>query len=135
MKNILLIIAAIFTFNTVLAQDINQVMDEITIIIKAKNEQELSRYLAPRVEITINDIPKEYTKVQALNTLIKFLNPLQINSYDIVHLSSVDENSKYAITKLVTQNKTYSSSVFIDKIKDKYLIREIHFKDEVSKRN
>jgi len=135
MKNILLIIAAIFTFNTVLAQDINQVMDEITIIIKAKNEQELSRYLAPRVEITMNDIPKEYTKVQALNTLIKFLNPLQINSYDIVHLSSVDENSKYAITKLVTQNKTYSSSVFIDKIKDKYLIREIHFKDEVSKRN
>ena len=70
MKNILLIIAAIFTFNTVLAQDINQVMDEITIIIKAKNEQELSRYLAPRVEITMNDIPKEYTKVQALNTLI-----------------------------------------------------------------
>ena len=135
MKNILLIIAAIFTFNTLLAQDINQVMDEITIIIKAKNEQELSRYLAPRVEITMNDIPKEYTKVQALNTLIKFLNPLQINSYDIVHLSSVDENSKYAITKLVTQNKTYSSSVFIDKIKDKYLIREIHFKDEVSKRN
>jgi len=135
MKNILLIIAAIFTFNTVLAQDINQVMDEITIIIKAKNEQELSRYLAPRVEITMNDIPKEYTKVQALNTLIKFLNPLQIISYDIVHLSSVDENSKYAITKLVTQNKTYSSSVFIDKIKDKYLIREIHFKDEVSKRN
>ena len=135
MKNILLIIAAIFTFNTVLAQDINQVMDEITIIIKAKNEQELSRYLAPRVEITMNDIPKEYTKVQALNTLIKFLNPLQINSYDIVQLSSVDENSKYAITKLVTQNKTYSSSVFIDKIKDKYLIREIHFKDEVSKRN
>ena len=83
------------------------------------------------VEITLNDVPKEHTKVQALDVLVKFLKDLDITSYDIVHISEVDKESQYVITKLVTKNKTYSSSFFITKIKGKHLIREINFKYEV----
>jgi uncharacterized protein YpuA (DUF1002 family) len=131
MRKIIISICFLFAINIVVGQEAVQIIDEIAIIIKAKNEQELSRHLAPHVEITLNDVPKEHTKVQALDVLVKFLKDLDITSYDIVHISEVDKESQYVITKLVTKNKTYSSSFFITKIKGKHLIREINFKDEV----
>lgn len=132
MRKIIISIYFLFAINIVVGQEAVQIIDEIAIIIKAKNEEELSRYLAPHVEITLNDVPKERTKVQALDVLVKFLKDLDIISYDIVHVSEVDKESQYVITKLVTKYKTYSSSFFITKIKGKHLIREINFKDEVS---
>ena len=131
MRKIIISICFLFAINILVGQEAVQIIDEIAIIIKAKNEQELSRHLATHVEITLNDVPKEHTKVQALDVLVKFLKDLDITSYDIVHISEVDKESQYVITKLVTKNKTYSSSFFITKIKGKHLIREINFKYEV----
>ena len=114
MRKIIISICFLFAINIVVGQEAVQIIDEIAIIIKAKNEQELSRHLAPHVEITLNDVPKEHSKVQALDVLVKFLKDLDITSYDIVHISEVDKESQYVITKLVTKDKTYSSSFFIN---------------------
>ena len=71
MRKIIISICFLFAINIVVGQEAVQIIDEIAIIIKAKNEQELSRHLAPHVEITLNDVPKEIEQMmQAFILLI-----------------------------------------------------------------
>lgn len=135
MRKIIILIVTIFCLNMSYAQNSQAVLDEVALIIKAKNEAELNNYLAHDVELSIQDDQYELNKIQALDKIIKFLNQVEINSYDILHISTMEDGELFVIAKLITKEGTYSSSIYLAKIKEKYLIREISFKDEVSTTN
>lgn len=135
MNKLLLFIGMTLIFSGAFAQNETAVFDEIALIIKAQNQQELQKYLAPRVEITIDKEQQECAKLKALDILSKFLKQFEVNSYDIKHVSEVGKDGLYAISHLDTKTESYKSNIFLTKIGEQFYIREINFEHEVSSSN
>lgn len=123
---ILLLTTAVFTVPAKA-----DMLDDITALFKAGNATELSKYLAPSVEIGILSDQNVYSKAQATAVLNDFFKKHPPVSGKIVHKLLSNPNHLFTVMVLNTSTGAYRTSFSINNTSGKFLITEISF--EVNK--
>jgi hypothetical protein len=125
------LLALLFTagfFNIPAKADI---LDDISTLFKTGNATEISKYLAPSVEIGMPSDQHVYTKAQATAVLSDFFKKHPPGSSKIVHKLTSNPNHLYTVMVLTTSSGAYRTSFSVSNESGKFLITEISF--EVNK--
>jgi hypothetical protein len=119
------IVFLIITFSSVSSKA--DIIDDISNLFKAGNTTEISKYLAPRVELGILSDQNSYQKAQATAALNDFFKKNQPSSAKVVHKLTSNPNHLFAVMLLNTNNGIFRTSFSVVNTAGKYFITEISF--------
>ncbi|HCN82706.1 MAG TPA: DUF4783 domain-containing protein [Sphingobacteriaceae bacterium] len=103
------------------------ILDDISALFKTGNATEISKYLAPSVEIGVLSDQNVYTKAQASAVLSDFFKKHPPGSSKTVHKLTSNPNHLFTVMVLSTTTGAYRTSFSLSNASGKFLITEISF--------
>ena len=129
MKNLLFIL--FFTPGFLLANSGNPTLDAITSALGSGNVETLSKYFADKVQISIQDKEKVYSKSEAIDAVRNFFAGAKPQSFSEVHKGTSRESSdQYCIGNLTAANGTYRVYLYLKVNGSAITIQEIRLDKE-----
>lgn len=103
------------------------ILDDISALFKTGNAGEISKYLAPSVEIAILSNQHVYTKAQASAVINDFFKKHPPSSSKTVHKLTSNPNHLFTVMAISTSSGIYRTSFSLSNVSGKFLITEISF--------
>ncbi len=125
-KRLPVFIAAIILSGGSLAQG-QDVIAQVTETIKAGSAKELTRFLNPSVDVTIEGKVENYSKAQAEFVLRDFFKAHPPNEFSIIHQGQSKGGQPFAIGQYKSQNETYRVWMKLKVTDNQQFIQEISF--------
>ena len=119
---LLLFVASFFTISSKA-----DILDDITALFKTGNAAEISKYLAPSVEIGILSDQNVYTKAQANAAINDFFKKHPPSSLRTVHKLTSNPGHLFTVMVISTSDGVYRTSFSLSNASGKFLITEITF--------
>ena len=101
------------------------ILDDVSNLMKTGNAKEISRYLAPDVELAVLSRENVSTKAQAEAILQDFFIKHRPVSVKMVHKLTSNPNLLYAELILSTNNGVFRTSFSVKNISGKFLVTAI----------
>lgn len=104
---------------------------EITRAINSGDADALGNHFGPKVEISILDNGNEYNKAGAIEAVRKFFSKNRPLSFVQVHQGkSKGSAAHYCIGNMETKDATFRVYIYLEKIGDNFMIKELRFDEE-----
>ncbi|QOI96708.1 MAG: DUF4783 domain-containing protein [Flammeovirgaceae bacterium] len=103
------------------------VIAQITETIKAGSAKELTKYLNPTVDVTIEGKVENYSKAQAEFVLRDFFKAHPPSEFSIIHQGQSKGGQPFAIGQYKSQNETYRVWMKLKATDNQQVIQEISF--------
>ena len=103
------------------------VIAQITETIKAGSAKELTKFLNPTVDVTIEGKVENYSKAQAEFVLRDFFKAHPPNEFSIIHQGQSKGGQPFAIGQYKSQNETYRVWMKLKTADNQQVIQEISF--------
>jgi hypothetical protein len=104
-----------------------EVIDQVKETIKTGSAKELSKYLNPSVDVTIEGKLDTYSKAQAEFVLRDFFKAHPPNEFSIIHQGQSKGGQPFAIGQYKSGNDTYRVWMKIKAVNREQLVQEISF--------
>jgi hypothetical protein len=124
------ILICLFLISFTVAFGQNEVIESVSVALKASSSRELIKYCGSKVEITIDGNNNTYSKPQAEAVLRDFFQKNVAENFTIIHQGSSPEGLKYAIGKFSMKQGSYRLVMFLKKGDIDYEIDRITFSKE-----
>ena len=129
-SNLKIIVAFILLSLTSVFNAKADTIDEVAAFLKSGNAKELSRYLAPQIELTILSEQEEYQKGQAEAVLKGFFGKYTPTSAKVIHKITSNANYRYAVINLSTSSGIFRISISLKNFSGKFLITEMRIEED-----
>src|SRR6478609_3870777 len=106
------------------------VIDDVKETIKTGSAKELSKYLSPTVDVTIDGKVENYSKAQAEFVLRDFFKAHPPSEFNVIHQGSSKGGQPFAIGKYKSGSDTYRVWMQIKAVNKSQVIQEISFVKE-----
>jgi hypothetical protein len=132
MKNnlVLCVIVCLFMMagTDVFAQ--NEIFNPIKEVLKTGNAKEVSQYLSPSVDISVDGTLNTYSKAQAEFVLRDFFKKHPPTDFTILHSGKSKSGQQYAIGRYQSSSESYNLVVRVKELSGQNLIQELTFQKE-----
>lgn len=122
-----ILVGTILALQVFAASAQNDVVGQISETLKAGSSKELSKYLSPTVDITIEEKSESYSKVQAEFVFRDFFKQHPPSEFDIQHQGSSKGGQAFAIGQYKSNNEVYRVFMKIKTQNNQQLLHEISF--------
>lgn len=126
-KTTLILLIILAAWNPSTAQ--NNPLEKISLAIGSGNAKALVEYFDSRIEITILDSEKSYSKAQGEQVIRDFFTKYPPTSFTIIHDGSAG-NSMFGIGTLVTSKGTFRTNIYYKKVDSAYYIHILSFAND-----
>lgn len=103
------------------------VITQVTDVLKAGSAKELTKFLHPTVDVTIEGKVENYSKAQAEFVLRDFFKAHPPNEFTIIHQGQSKGGQPFAIGQYKSQNDTYRVWMKFKPVDNQQFIQEISF--------
>ncbi|MDL5047373.1 DUF4783 domain-containing protein [Oscillatoria amoena NRMC-F 0135] len=118
---------ALFFLGVISFAQSQEVIAQVTETIKAGSAKELTKFLNPTVDVTIEGKVENYSKAQAEFVLRDFFKAHPPNEFSIIHQGQSKGGQPFAIGQYKSQNETYRVWMKLKVSDNQQLIQEISF--------
>jgi hypothetical protein len=108
------------------AQGVSETVKAIEKAIASNDAQQLTKYLASEVELTINSKEEVYPRKQAEFILKEFFMNYPVSSFRIVHQGNSSE-THYAVGEYISSRGRYDTNIFIKRTTAGFQIEQLRF--------
>lgn len=130
-KNIILsVIVGLFFYAGTDALGQNEIFNPIKEVLKTGNAKEVSQYLSPSVDISVDGNLNTYSKAQAEFVLRDFFKKHPPADFNILHSGGSKGGQQYAIGRYQSNGESYNLMVRVKEVSGQNLIHELTFQKE-----
>lgn len=115
------------TGQAVIAQD---AVDKVNEAIKDGNASKLGEHFNSSLDISLPDEDKTMSKAHATQVIKSFFKDNPPKSYEVNHVGSSREATKYIIGTYTSGSKSYKTYILLKETDGKYLIVQLQFEKE-----
>lgn len=108
----------------------SEVVASVKETLKAGSAKELSRFISPTIDVTIDGNLQSYSKTQAEFVFRDFFKQHPPSDFSIIHQGSSKAGQPFAIGQYKSNAETYRVFMKIKVTGDKQLLQEISFSKE-----
>ncbi len=105
-------------------------IDKITDLLKTGNAQEIAKYFAPNVDISISEESNSYLKAQAEMILNKFFKDNKPHTAKLLHHVSSNPNYNFGVYILTTEKGKFRVSCTLKEVNKVMQIMELRIETE-----
>ncbi|MFN3839228.1 MAG: DUF4783 domain-containing protein [Cyclobacteriaceae bacterium] len=121
------VLLAALTLSVVSMAQSQDIIAQITETIKAGSAKELTKFLNPTVDVTIEGKVENYSKAQAEFVLRDFFKAHPPNEFSIIHQGQSKGGQPFAIGQYKSQNETYRVWMKLKTADNQQVVQEISF--------
>ena len=108
----------------------NEIFNPIKEVLKTGNAKEVSQYLSPSVDISVDGNLNTYSKAQAEFVLRDFFKKHPPTDFSILHSGKSPGGQQYAIGRYQASGESYNLMVRVKEVNGQNLIQELTFQKE-----
>lgn len=106
----------------------NDVVDEISTLVKDGKVKEISNFFDVTVELTIQERENTYSKAQAEIILKNFFTKNPPKSFRVMHRGASEKGGRYLIGLLTSEQGTqFRTSIVLIEKNDSFVIQQLRF--------